>query len=285
MRRCLFIGLILLVAGCGSAPKGRRKDTSTAPPNLGRFADLVHLKGALTFSATVKTTARLLDIGPADGPQKGFTLPVKKETMEETVLLSMDPSGNVHGRRDLSSGDGVEFTVERHELCVRLRYQQYLCHPYVPEEAEARIAQLYGTWDGIYSIIAPLAARSAPAPCPGQDMGCSRRSLSIRPEAAPGGTILNEARLTAFSGSIDEDPQGVPVAARLTFTLQGERADHRQVEVTVEYHHDLKRLAGKVPTADPAMITRDWERHRPLMDRKALLGDPIPRTLRHLFRQ
>ncbi|MBU1238353.1 hypothetical protein KJ865_01475, partial [Myxococcota bacterium] len=155
---------ILLLSGCGPSSGGHNKSPAQGnpAPNLQRFSDLVHLKGSLTYKAHIKTTVHLTQTTAADGPKKGYTLPKKRLSMEEDLTLTMDPRGNIHGRRDLSSGDGVEFTVQGQQMCVRLRYQKYLCHPYVPEEAQSRVKQIYGTFSGIMGLIAPFTLISDP---------------------------------------------------------------------------------------------------------------------------
>jgi len=268
--------LSLLAIACSSrsgpaasGSDGPRQEASCLPDHP---ACLRVLPGIGTYRATVAIEVKATSVPPvpAGGAPDEWTPAEMELSQQETVMLRRDAAGHVQGLRELADEDGFHFTYVDPKFCPGLRYEPAVCRDADEGEVEKRFAELAGTYREVHAWIGELARWESDG----------SGGWVLRPLAGEGEAAKN-IRLVDLKGSFHSDPVTGEHRVRLEYHLSGSRPDGVGYSLRVRYEHTVS------PSVEPIRLPEDALHHegrlRPLMDRKALLGDPTPATLRHLY--
>lgn len=278
--RVLTIVLLSILTACSSraredavGPGDPRSEASCMPD---RPECLRVLPGAGTYSATVRIEAKATSVPPAPtGGQPDEWTPAQMELVQqETVRLRRDAKGNVQGVRELADEDGLHFTYVDSEFCLGFRYEPEVCRAADESEVENRFNELAGTYREILSWI---SSRSRWTPD-----GAGGFILKLaEPDSETAGDWRGRGQIQELKGTFTTDPKTGDHRVQIDFTLFGVRPDSQRFTLRVQYEHLISLIVEPIQVPEGAL--RHAGRHRPLLDRKALLGESTPHSLRHLY--
>jgi len=271
----LVFVLVLIGSACSSrdrvnapGPGDPRTEASCLPdhPDCLRV-----LPGVGTYRATVRIEVKATSVpqAPAGGAPDEWT-PAEMELMQqESVVLRRDDKGNVQGIRELADEDGIHFTSIEPRFCLGFRYEPAVCRDADEGEVERRVAELAGTYREVLGWVKGRVRWEADG-----RGGHVLRALREGQDAGP-------TRVVEVQGTFTTDSATGEHRLSLGYLLAGTRPDAVGYTLRVQYEHVVSGTAE--PVTLPADALHHAGRARPLMDRKALLGDPTPASLRHLY--
>jgi hypothetical protein len=231
--------------------------------------------GTYSASVTIETRATSVPPAPAGGEPDQWTPARMELAQKETILLRRDAGGNVQGVRELADEDGFHFALVDTEFCLGFRYEPAVCRGADEGEVERRFQELAGTYREVLSWIDWRSRWEADG-----DGGFTLRAVDADPGA--GDDWRKQSQIQEIKGNFSTDPKTGDHRVRLDFTLSGVRPDAQRFTLRVQYEHTVS--SSSEPIRVPEGALHQTGRHRPLLDRKALLGDPTPHTLRHLYK-
>lgn len=222
-----------------------------------------------TYKARVEIQVQALDAPMPPAEPGNWNDPRTSFTQTEDILLVQDARGNLRGERNLGEEDGIHFAKVDSLFCVGFRYEPAICRTPDEQEPATRAAELEHTYG---DVLARLGGR-----------------LAWKKEKDGWVAMLNENgdeseninKVLSLKGSAAKSEQSGDIRMQLDYELEGQRPDNLRYRLRVHYEHTVSHAAP--PVVLPENALHHEGRHRPLMDRKALLGDPIPATLRHLY--
>lgn len=250
-----------------SGPDGPSHEASCLPDHP---TCLRVLPGVGTYRATISIEVKATSVPPVPtgGAPDEWTPAVMELAQQETVELSRDAAGNVRGVRELADEDGFHFTYVDPRFCPGLRYEPAVCRDADEGEVDKRFAELAGTYREVHARIGEHA-RWEPDGAGG---------WVLRPHDGGG---EHPTRPVDLKGTFVTDPGTGDHRVQLEYQLTGTRPDGVGYTLHVRYGHTVSRTVEPIRLPDDALHYEG--RLRPLMDRKALLGDTTPATLRHLY--
>lgn len=261
----------LLVASC----TGKRTPASSDTPARRLFCTPGEpqctkvLPDAGSYKAQIEISVQALNPPPPAAEPDAWTDPITRFEQQETVELVRDAHGNVRGVRNLSDEEGLHFARVGQIYCVGFRYEPAVCRTPDEGEVEMRIAEFENTYA---EILARLPGRLEWKDIKGEKIA---RLEDFQPDK-------NAAmEVHALSGRSFVDGQSGDIHLELAFDVEGRRPDNLRYRLRVRYAHVVSKSAE--PVQLPENVLHHEGRHRPLMDRKALLGDPIPAPLQRLY--
>ncbi len=233
------------------------------------------LPGTGTYEGKLqlRITARSTPAPPTSGSAGEWTVAQMESSMEETIHVRRDATGHVAGRRDLTPDEGFHFVLVDRQICLGFRYEPPVCRTPDENEGEQRIAELLGAWEDIHFFLEEQAKWH-----PENDNGAIKKYKLSRAESPkkPGG------KLRELTGSFSFNPTNGIIEASVRYKLDAERKDGLLYTLEVAYEHRILREAE--PVTLPENAVKQADRLRPLMDRRVLLGDFTPHSLRDLYR-
>jgi hypothetical protein len=193
---------------------------------------------------------------------------------QETIRLSRDARGNVRGVRELADEDGLHFTYVDSEFCLGFRYEPEVCRAPDEGEVEKIVGELAGTYREVMSWIGKRSRWTSD--------GAGGFLLKVaEPDAENVGDWHEQSQLQELKGQFSTDAKSGDHRVQIDFTLSGVRPDAQRFTLHVQYNHHISSVVDPIQVPEGAL--RHAGRHRPLLDRKALLGESTPHSLRHLY--
>ncbi len=222
-----------------------------------------------TFRAHVELRVQALSAPPLPAEPGNWTEPKVEFVQGEDVLLAREAGGNVRGERNLTDEEGIHFVHVGNVFCLGFRYEPAVCR--TPDEGEValRMAELEGTYGQVLERVAGRMEWKKS----GEGWVAVLREEGKKDE--------NDAVVRSLTGTAKKARDGQDIHVRLSYELEGSRPDGLRYRLQVRYEHTVSRTVE--PIAIPENALHHEGRHRPLLDRKALLGDPVPAALRHLY--
>ncbi|MBU1220130.1 hypothetical protein KKF34_10550 [Myxococcota bacterium] len=214
----------------------------------------------------------------------------KPQVLVENITLRRDENGSMHGIRNLSSEDGYEFIVFPDDrICVRLRYEKYVCRSESENEGQIRSLEILRTPQ---EFIAPFVDNLKILTSEKEkaenlfDSELKKKVFSIAPKKNPIKTIDGKFRgkLIFFTGEKLSSSGGLDNSGDFAWGAEFIDESGSTVKVYGQLEFTLKKFKGKISKPDENMVSKNWKRVRPLADRKKLLGNTVPRQLKHLYR-
>ncbi len=229
------------------------------------------LPGVGTYRATIRIEVKATSVppAPAGGTPDEWTPAEMELVQQESVVLRRDAKGNIQGIRELADEDGIHFVFVEPKFCIGLRYEPAVCRDADEGEVTRRVAELAGTWREVLGWVKDRVRWESDG-----RGGQVLRAVKGAPEAGP-------TRVVDVQGTFRTDPATGEHRVQVRYLLAGTRPDAVGYTLQVQYEHVVSGTAE--PVTLPADALHHAGRLRPLMDRKALLGDPTPTSLRHLY--
>lgn len=265
-----FLTIILVFSGCQSKVV-KRKSSGLRKANP--LEKLLTEKKPFEFEGTIT-----------------WKYGVKPQVLVETIILRRDEIGAMHGIRNLSSEDGYEFIVFPDDrICVRLRYEKYVCRSESENEGQTRSLEILRTPQ---EFIAPFLDNLVVSTKKKEksetlfESDLKKTVFSIAPKKNPIKTTDGKFRgkLIFFTGEKLSSSSDLDNAGDLAWGAEFIDQTGSTVKVYGKLNFTLKKFQGKISKPGENMVSKNWKRIRPLADRKKLLGDTVPRQLKHLYR-
>jgi len=278
--RALSLLILLALSTCSYRTRGDAAGEGDARGEVSCLPDrpecLRVLPGAGTYSATVKIETKAMSVPstPAGGGPDEWTPAQMELVQQETVLLSRDAKGNVQGVRELADEDGFHFVAVDSELCLGFRYEPAVCRSADEGETEKRFQELAGTYREVLRWIDGKSRWVAD--------GAGGFDLQAKEgDSFAEGDARKNSQIQELKGKFSRDPKTGDVRVQLEFVLTGVRPDALRFWLRVQYEHLVSLSVD--PIRIPEGSLHHEGRQRPLLDRKALLGESTPHSLRHLY--
>ncbi|MBN2724934.1 MAG: hypothetical protein JXR95_12760 [Deltaproteobacteria bacterium] len=260
----LLFSVFFVFSGCSKDSIQKEKKTRIAGSNEKKL-----LKSKKPFSVVVKIKWKI---------KTGE----KTSVLEELSTLTGDAQGHLHGITELSSEDGHEFIYMKDKICVRLRYEKFICRKPVEDEEVEKSSGILSAFKQLLGEISDGVVLHTE----NTENGKTRTNISQGSKNEPVKTSDGKfgGKILKTEGFFINDKSGNVLSGTLSFMVKYFDANNKPVYVSVEIQHKLSGSDTKIKMPPDNMISKNWKKPRPLVDRKRLLGETIPTGLKYLFR-